>query len=95
MIRRIPDLTTGLAFPSMSEIVADSVNEIMTNISEIMSCYMEQVCVVSRGYRQITWLSEIGTNSSSVVLFTSDDTLQIYDTVHINMQQSVRRPCAG
>ena len=46
MIRRIPDLTTGLAFPSMSEIVADSVNEIMTNISEIMSCYMEQVCVV-------------------------------------------------
>ena len=92
MIRRIPDLTTGLAFPSMSEIVADSVNEIMTNISEIMSCYMEQVCVVSRGYRQITWLSEIGTNSSSVVLFTSDDTLQIYDTVHIDMQQSVRRP---
>ena len=93
MIRRIPDLTTGLAFPSMSEIVADSVNEIMTNISEIMSCYMEQVCVVSRGYRQITWLSEIGTSSSSVVLFTSDDTLQIYDTVHIDMQQSVRRPC--
>ena len=93
MIRRSPDLTTGLAFPSMSEIVADSVNEIMTNISEIMSCYMEQVCVVSRGYRQITWLSEIGTNSSSVVLFTSDDTLQIYDTVHIDMQQSVRRPC--
>lgn len=93
MIRRIPDLTTGLAFPSMSEIVADSVNEIMTSISEIMSCYMEQVCVVSRGYRQITWLSEIGTNSSSVVLFTSDDTLQIYDTVHIDMQQSVRRPC--
>ena len=73
--------------------MSDSVNDMISNISEIMMCFLNQVGFVVLPHDQITWMFDIATKTNDVTLFSTDAVLKVYGIVHVDMHQSVRGNC--